>query len=230
MNQLTTHALLTANRENLYRFLGRLYKIEVDQPLLDQMKSMVFPAEGGPDELVQGYRMLGDYLKSPGLDPLTDLAADYAKVFLGAGITEGDVAFPYESVYTSPERLIMQDARDQVLAHYRSKNLNKAETLLVPEDHIALELEFMAYLCATTQAAIKNQDIDAVVASLDEQKYFLEKHLLNWTTPFCNDVQKCAETNFYKGLSQITSGFLAMDQALLEEMIADVSISTDAVS
>ena len=45
--------------------------------------------------------------------------------FLGAGIAEGLVAFPFESVYTSKDRLVMQDAYEQVLRIYRSNGVEK---------------------------------------------------------------------------------------------------------
>jgi anaerobic sulfite reductase subunit A len=213
------YSAIIANRENLYRFLGRLYKVEADQALLDHMKGMRFPAESGEDDLAKGYRMLADYLRRPGLDPLTDLAVDYAKVFLGAGVSKNGVAaYPYESVYTSPGRLIMQDARDQVLAAYRAKGLDKADALDVPEDHIALELAFMAHLCRETQQALAAKDRAAVLASLKEQRTFLERHLLHWVPAFCADALQFAETDFYKAVARITNGFLRMDLALLDDL------------
>jgi len=147
MNDSSEFTALISNRENLYRFLARLYRIEVDAPLLQLLAEMGFPEECDDPELAEGYRMLTAWLHNPGNDPLTDLAVDYARVFLGAGVFEGVVASPYESVYTSKERLIMQEARDQVLAVYNSKELQCAEPLEIPEDHIALELEFLAHLC-----------------------------------------------------------------------------------
>lgn len=224
MISITEHSALISNRENMYRLLGRFYRVEVDQTFLDQMKRMNFPAECVEEDLVEGYRTLEHYLREPGSDPLTDLAVDYAKVFLGAGIFQGDVAYPYESVYTSPERLVMQDARDQVVAAYRAKGLNGAEALDVPEDHIALEFEFMMRMCRETQDAIAAQDWPAISTSLMEQKNFLVQHLLNWIPDFCTDVQKCAETEFYKAAAKITSGYLRMEQVLVEDLIAETLV------
>jgi len=55
---------------------------------------------------------------------LNDLAVDYARIFLGVGIAEGSAAYPYESVYTSKKRIIMQDTLDQVKAMYVAKGIN----------------------------------------------------------------------------------------------------------
>ncbi|WP_211289797.1 Chaperone protein TorD [Sporomusa silvacetica DSM 10669] len=228
MEKISEYSAIIANRENLYQFLGCLYKIEVDQTLLNQMEGMCFPDECGEDELAEGYRMLEKYLRRLGSDPLTDLAVDYARIFLGAGIAGEAAAYPFESVYTSPKRLIMQEARDQVVAAYRAKGLDKAETLEFPEDHIALELEFMAYLCHETQQALVRKDWPAVSVCLKEQMDFLTQHLLNWVPVFCADVEKYAETEFYKAVAKVTKGYLRLDRTVLEAMLDETVVEIGA--
>lgn len=224
MEIISEYKELMTNRENLYRFLGRLYKIEVDQSLLDQLKTMSFPVNSGEAELEDGFRLLEKYLRELGLDPLTELAVDYARVFLGAGIYEGTVANPYESVYTSPERLIMQDAWEEVVGAYHVKGLDKVETLDFPEDHISLEFEFMAFLCQETLKALEKQDWHAISGSLMEQEVFLIKHLSNWVPAFCADIETCASTEFYLAVAKITNGFLRLEHALLEELISETVV------
>ena len=217
MNETSEFAALISNRETLYRFLARLYRIEVDAPLLNDLSEMGFPTECDAPELAEGYRMLTAWLRDPGSDPLTDLAVDYARVFLGAGVFEGVVASPYESVYTSKERLIMQEARDQVLAVYNAGGLCLDESAEIPEDHIALELEFLAHLCRETLNVGDNRA--RVSALLREQKEFIERHILNWIPAFCADIEKCASTDFYRALGKITRGFLNMELEILEDFL-----------
>jgi putative dimethyl sulfoxide reductase chaperone len=112
----------------------------------------------------------------------------------------------------------MQEARDQVLAAYRAKGLDKAETLDYPEDHIALELEFMEHLCKEARLALAAQNRSAVAVYMQEQKDFLAQHLLNWVPAFCADVEKCATTEFYKAIAKVTNGYLRMEQAILEDL------------
>jgi anaerobic sulfite reductase subunit A len=208
------------NRENLYRFLERLYKSEVDEPLFMQMKNMDFPADCCEVELSEGYQMLREYLNNHGNTALTDLAVDYAKIFLGAGMAEGSAAFPYESVYTSKKGIIMQDAWAQVKAIYAAKGLNKAgERPEFFEDHISLELEFMAFLCHETQEALNAQNESEVSSCLKEQMDFLSKHLSNWIPSFCADIEKYADTEFYKGIGKITNGYLRLDHTVLKSLI-----------
>lgn len=223
MELISKYSALIENRENLYKFLGRIYKVEIDQTLLDQMKEMSFPTECLEDELSKGYAVLENYLRHYGNDPLTDLAVDYARVFLGAGIASAEAAYPYESVYTSPKRLMMQEARDQVLKIYHANGLYTVEEFDEPEDHLALEFEFMAYLCHVTQEALSKCDWPAVLTSLEAQFNFLKKHLLNWVPAFCADIEKYAETDFYQAVAKITNGYLAIECSMIEDIIAETA-------
>lgn len=223
MENTATCSEISLDRENMYKTLSHLFKTEVDEKLLGSMKKMAIPAEGS-EELLEGYELLNNYLNSPLLDPLTDLAVDYAKVFLGAGKTESELcAYPYESVYTSPERLLMQDARDEVLEKYREFGLDKSKDLNEPEDHISFELEFMGKLCVLTREALAAEDDSKVSFYLNEQKRFLADHLLNWIPEFCGDIEKHGNTDFYKGIARITEAFLKMDVDMVEDLIDTTS-------
>jgi anaerobic sulfite reductase subunit A len=217
------NAALLENRENLYRLLARLYRAEVDPVFLDGLAAMSFPVAENDDDMAVGARLLEGWLRQPQSDPLTTLAVDYARIFLGAGIASGAVAYPYESVYTSPERLVMQDARDKVVAAYRTSGLDKSDALSVPEDHIALEMEFMAHLCAETRHALAAAESERVASALTRQSEFLARHLANWVPAFCADVAVCADTDFYKGVAKLTAGYLRMDEAILADLAAELA-------
>jgi len=224
MGQMSENILLMDNRVYMYRLLGRIYKEEVDQTLLNQLKMLRFN-ECDEGELSEGYRQFEAYFHQTHLDPLSDLAVDYARVFLGAGIFEGTVADPYESVYTSSKRLIMQDARDEVLAMYREFGLDKDEKLNIPEDHISLEFEFMVYLCQACKEALQNGEYDKAEVLVQTQADFLKKHLLNWIPQFCDDILKCSQTEFYKAVAKLTRGYLHLEEEMLEYLATSVLIS-----
>ncbi|MDR3763880.1 MAG: molecular chaperone TorD family protein [Acidobacteriota bacterium] len=209
------------NRSQFYSLLARLFRVEVDQDLLNKMMAMNFPSAAGPSELAGGYGRMSAYLAKPGADPLTDLAVDYAHTFLGAGIAQGTVAHPYESVYTSTERLMCQDACDQMQALFLGKGLSCDGSLDMPEDHISFELEYMAHLCADAIPLCKSKDAGICQRSFAEQKQFLRDHLLNWIPEFCSDIKKCAATGFYLGAADMLLGFLHLDESLLENLMAE---------
>ena len=116
---------LTAQRSAVYRLLARLYRVEVDEEFLAELKAMRFPAATGNTAVDAGYRAIATYLSGADAHAITDLAVDYVRAFIGHGVDAYSAAYPFESVYTSPKRLMMQEARDEVLAVYRSEGLDK---------------------------------------------------------------------------------------------------------
>ena len=188
-------------RARLYSLLSRLYRVEVDASLLAALKELHFP-NAANETLAEGYAMLRTYLDNCGAEVLDDLAVDYATVFLAAGSADGQAAIPCESIYTSPKKIFMQEAWEDVCRIYAEKGLTKSSKHSdLMEDHLALELEFMASL-------VKRRDPAA-------EKAFIDAHLLNWLPAFVADVDKYADHDFYKAVSRITLGFLQMEHDLL---------------
>ena len=215
-----TYEDMLTQRENMYRFLSRLYLKEVDDALWRRLAEFVFPSETDEKLLTEGYRTLSDYLKPPGGDPLTDLACDYARIFLGAGVAKGVLPIPCESVYTSRGHLVQQDAWEAVRKIYAQHGLGSAESDLY-EDHLALELEFMAHLCVLARSAAASSLMSEISAQLAAQKDFLEHHLLNWVEDLARDVHSCAATPFYHAVANITVGFLRLEKTLLSELVPE---------
>ncbi|MGE4466090.1 TorD/DmsD family molecular chaperone [Sphaerochaeta sp.] len=218
MKQVTEQTEIMSHRENMYRFLSQLYRTEVDEKIYSCLKNADYQCGEGED-IQEGYSLMQSFFFHPYIDPVTELAVDYAKVFLGAGIIESDkAAYPYESVYTSPKKLIMQDARDEMLMKLREYQLQPDGPFTIPEDHIYIELEFMAILCGKAQQAMDEGDTASLKILLDEQRQFVQKHLMNWVPQFCDDVEKHSMTNFYKGLAKVTGQYIKMDMEIIEEL------------
>ena len=89
-----------------YGFVARLLRTEVDDEALGRLRAMRFPAASGNDHLDAGYRGLCAYLNAGGERQHGDLAVDFLHTFIGVTQDREQVAFPYESVYTSPEHLL----------------------------------------------------------------------------------------------------------------------------
>ena len=194
---------VTRQREDLYRFLGNLYLWEVDLEQLKLMQELVAPQPCAVELWDDGWRELTTFLRGSDESCLDVLAVDYARTFLAAGVAQGQAAFPYESVYTDRQRQLGGVSGSELSALYASKGLKPDENdFKVPNDHIGLELIFMAHLCRGTKA---------------EQQAFLENHLWGWYAGFCRDVQKYARTDFYKAVAKITAGFMELENKLLRE-------------
>ncbi|QAR32671.1 hypothetical protein EP073_04380 [Geovibrio thiophilus] len=221
MSNTAEYTDISINRSNMFSFLARLYKVEADESLIKSIIELP-EMEEGTAEFIEGIKAMKSCLTGSRTDIVTELAVDYACVFLGAGKAETELsAYPYQSVYTSPKKLLMQDARDKVLAVYRKFGLDRSERYNEPEDHIFFELEFMSELCKRLyESEIKKEHAESL-SLLKAQKAFITEHLLKWVPAFCRDVEKIAATGFYKGAAKVTSAYLHMDLAVTEELISD---------
>lgn len=215
---------LLKNRENMYRLLGRLYLKETDTDLFKTLQGLQFPAvtDDGPegdaatDKMAEGYSRLAKFLANPPEDVETELAADYARVFLGAGTVDDIVANPHESVYTSAEKLVCQDAFENMVKTLKGAGLKKDDNGIF-EDHIGLEFAYMQHMCARTLDAARKNDEKRVDTLLGMQSDFIDEHLLNWVPRFCEDIRKIPCTDFYPAVSLITEGFISQEKSMFSE-------------
>lgn len=218
MNELIS---ITRARQKTYSLLSRIFRVEADEALLEELAALDLSATGD-SAIDEGYALWRGFLASRDEMTLLSLARDYVKVFIGAGRGAQSAAYPFESVYTSKERLMMAEARDEVFAIYAYAGLVKDKDFKAPEDHIALELEFMAYLADKTGAALEAGDEDAAAELLGQQRSFLSDHLLNWAPyDFTSDILRFSGTDLYKGLALVMCGFLATDSEFLSDILTE---------
>ena len=213
---------LNAQRENMYGLLSRMYKVEVDADFYDGLCKAAFPCDTGNDDVDAGYRRIALYCASHRDDALLDLARDYARVFIGHGNNAYAAAYPFESVYTSEKRLLMQEARDEIIEVYRKGGLKVDAGWEDPEDHIALELEYMQVMARRTREALEAGDDGRALELLDDQRAFLLRHLVSWTPLLVKDMERIAQTDFYLGLASLTRGLLAQDREFLNSVVSSV--------
>ena len=148
---------------------------------------------------------------------MTELAIDYVSTFIGHGVNGYSAAYPYESVYTSERRLLMQEARAEVLATLRENELKRGNWNEA-EDHIALELEFMAVLGDRIVTAAEAADEAEVERLLSTQRNFLEDHLASWAPLMTADLRRFAQCGLYQGLASLTDGFLQVEEEFFDEI------------
>ena len=196
-------------RARSYGMLARLFREEVDLPTLRELQQMRFPQATGNAAADEGYHQLYNYLKRAWDDSVTELAIDYVSTFIGHGVNGYSAAYPYESVYTSERRLLMQEARAEVLATLRENELVRGNWNEA-EDHIALELEFMQRMALRAAEALGDAAEEEAIAYLRTSYDFLENHLLNWVPMLVADMRMHARTLFYQGLGLITAAAMAV--------------------
>lgn len=130
---------------------------------------------------------------------LEELLWEYTRLFIGPYKLPCP---PWESVYTSAKKLLMQEAADQVLAIYREAGLTINTENIMP-DHIGAELNFLAVLLQRSHLERKQKD-----HCIDIAERLLSDHLLKWVPEFAEDMENAADTSFYKAVAKATRNII----------------------
>lgn len=208
----------SAARTAFYRFLASVYFTELTVDQIETLATQRFPEDGS--EIAQGYTTIKEYLRHRDAGTRQELAVDYAHTFLSAGVYDTVIAPPYESVFTSEQHLLMQEARDGALAFYRAEGLDLPADNTTPEDHVSFEMQFMALLIDRTVAAMDEGDMAEFSRLVGVQDKFLAEHLENWIPAFTRAVDEHARTAFYRGIASLTRGMLALDREVVDDLAA----------
>ncbi len=177
------------------------------QPILDEDLFTEAPFAEQQADVIQGLALLEQWaqthhgtLTSEGI---TDLKADYTRLF--TGLAKTPVA-PWESVFFTEERLVFQKQTQDVRNWYRHYGMAVNNQYKEPEDHIGLELTFLAHLAKMGLAALAAHNPADFEQTLAAQRDFASKHLFLWAPLWCNVIQKHAKTDFYRGLALVVNG------------------------
>ncbi|HVP23807.1 MAG TPA: molecular chaperone TorD family protein [Conexivisphaerales archaeon] len=220
---------VNGNRRSVYAFLSRMYEREISMELLKELvdeKSPIFQivgAEGLNEDMEKGFDLLARYLHQSGKDLekiKLELDVEYTGLFLGL---RGKPIHPSESIYLSGGPYTHQEPTVEVAKLYWKAGVDKVKEFTEPEDHIAIELQFMEYLCRKTIEAIERKDADKAKEYLKMQQSFLEAHLGKWVPQFAEDVIASAEADFYKGVAYVTRGFVESEVKAVSALIEDRS-------
>jgi TorA maturation chaperone TorD len=136
---------------------------------------------------------------------LESLKIDYSQLFVGPFKL---LAPLYGSFYLE-DNTVMGESTVDARNWYENEGLN----IVIKDapDHIAMELEFMYYLIARQTQAAKEENHQDILLYQQKQKSFLSVHLAKWLPEFAENVQKNAQTEFYKKLAELTRIFVQKD-------------------
>ncbi|MCB0044682.1 MAG: molecular chaperone TorD family protein [Caldilineaceae bacterium] len=191
---------------------GFLHKVFYEPPtaafvtmLADDALFDDWPLGADNAQTLAGLTLLQAFTSAWEADQLPALQHDFARLFVGP---DRLAAPPWESVYLSQDGLLFEAQTLAVRDFYRRFDLRAPNFKHEPDDHIGLELAFMAHLNTLGLAAVGENNSLALENSLDAQRDFLEEHLLRWAPQFCQDVIAQANTPFFRGTAHLTLGAL----------------------
>lgn len=206
-------------RAKLYSFLGNCLLEPIQGSSVVALSAKFweeFPLGPGNEHLQNGLEQLRQCTTK--LDTLGEEEAihqvmlEYTPLFLGPGRPQ---APPWESVYRTSQNMLFGAPTFEVreaLSHYGLEIRGKNKQ---PEDHIGLELMFLAAVSERLSEPVSEKHASYV----REQIRFIDEHLLAWVPDLCRDAQNHGNVGFYGGLIELVWGILLWDKELLQEYL-----------
>lgn len=214
----------------LFSLLGKILYADLDKNWLETLiqEDVFSEAPFGAEqvEMKRGIELLQRWTnENRGALELTQfktLQDDHLHLFIGLGKV---IAPMWESVYFSEKKLIFQEATLQVREWYARFGLQSERINREPDDHIGLEMLFVAHLASLALQAIEQNDETKLNEVLQAQRDFLSSHLLRWGPVWAKLVKQHAATDFYRGIAHLTHGaLLAIAETLEIKMPKEVTL------
>lgn len=207
-----------------YRFLSQVFFKELNEEAIFELAQAEWPSNTGNEHLDRGYELVRRYFKFADLDKRGQLAVEYARVFLAAGVfsREKRTAVPYESVFTDEEHVVMGAARDKVVRCFAANGFQVNAELHEPEDHLSFELEFCQHMSEKAAALLQAGERKGFLACASSQLEFIEEHPLSWIAQLQQVAEGYAKTTFYTGMLLVAQGALEQSAEMLREIIEHV--------
>lgn len=161
-------------------------------------------------ELSQGARRLREELKSIAnqdlYDEFSSLREEYKRLFSRGG--ELPVT-PCETMYRASEQMLPKSYAEEVREKYADFSLYFKKMHGEPDDHIAVELEFMAVLIEKMLGTVMTEE--RYQRYINGQREFVLKHLKRWALKFGQDLELHADHPIYKAIGVMLQDFLTKE-------------------
>ena len=214
-------------REAVYAFSSRVFHREADAEFWPGMavvlstldRAEVFSGWAGAEDMSASRRELGAFVslsESGALEVLSlETAREYARLFLGVGPETISLC---ESSFTGATGGLYSNSFFEVQGEYRAAGAAKADRFCEPDDHLAVETAYMAWLTRKIIGQLISDDV-AWYDLLGAQRRFLTNHLLNWVPELVRKLEKGTAKSFYAPAGRLLSCFLQLDLDLINYMI-----------
>lgn len=198
--------------------LGTLHLQPPQENVLDTVRSMAgqWPL-GSTGSSARG---VGELTRSSELEEDAALVArDHDRLY---GDSAAAACPPYESVHRGTEGLVFDVETLQVRDSYRAFGLQAPRLNREPDDHIGLELEFLAHTCLASLDSVESGNLAEAERAQHHGAQFLREHLMQWAPDFLERLARAADTEFMRSLAHLT------DAALVEYREALVAAGIEA--
>ena len=149
--------------------------------------------------------------------PAAQLSKEHLRLFVGPGRVSCP---PYESVYREDrpimERgLVMGPSTADARRRYAEADLVLPKNFTDLPDHIAVEMEFMHFLCGEELKSIEHGNLQESARIRKMEQEFLKEHLELWVERFADCVLKSTNTSFYSSAAGLLKAFVKNESEYL---------------
>lgn len=137
----------------------------------------------------------------------------YTRLFVGP-VTPA--ATPWESTYRSKSKALFRQETLDVRNAYRAQGFLPQSYPKVADDHIAIELGFMAALAERVVAGLQAGDGEAVDAAREASRSFRDEHLFRWVGAYADDLAAEAPGSAFVAAAQLMAALVQRDGELLK--------------
>jgi TorA specific chaperone len=193
-------------RSSVYRLLASFFARELTA------ESLLGWQQGEPRKLLDALAQVEDYatamtwlrahiseLSDPEQAAL-DMAESYAWLFHGVGGSHA--VSPYASVYLNESRATHQEVERELGYLIREQGLSFDNSQREPYDHLAVILEFVAWLDEAEQQRDRMLQI---------RQHVIDTYLVSWLPAFTSRALEADRSGFYAGLAAITLALVKQD-------------------
>lgn len=215
-------------RQWLYDFLGKSFYTSPDIHKLKNTSEIgFFQKLLNIEENCEDICLLSDFISNItniSEEEIDNLNFEYNRLFIGPGHLP---APPWESVYRSREKIILDEHTLAVRKFYKKWQIVTQNKNKDPDDHIGFELEFISILIGKSIKALEDSNMEYLYSTLQGQRDFLISHLLIWVDEFSKKLAGGTEHPFYKGLALFTPKYLKMDKELLDDIVSNLKVAIE---
>lgn len=216
--------VLLANRVHLYELFHTVFGSEptvgllclLSSPATSQAFALLSEKEDDIMAKMSSFvkKQETKYVSDP--EYLSCVKAEYTRLMIGPGRL---IAYPWESACNGKENLLFQESTLHVRKAYLKYGYLPEQYPRVADDHIALELHFMARLSEMALGSFRKDDTKQLVQILKDQHVFMKYHLLNWLPKYVQNISKSKTMYLYPQFALAVSEFVRMDSELITEIL-----------
>ena len=126
---------------------------------------------------------------------------------------------PYESSYVDPHGKSGGRIAAQLRREYALAGVKLSESTRELPDHIAVELEFLAFLCGREAKAWEDEALEDGILALKRARAFLREHISRWLPRFATEVSAADEGGAYALGAKAVNAFVHYDQDVLDLLL-----------